>query len=287
MPLTAPFQTHAYGDDPAQRLLWSVPPRTGGAPPPLLALVHGGGWVAGSPDGDSYRWLMEFGRRCGWAVASIGYRLAPAARFPAPVADVRQALAWLQQRASDLGCDARRPWLLGSSAGANLVALAALAAPAGTFGGVVTVALPADFRPPSPAPAEPRPSQGAAPSPPSRRPLFRQSGDDPALLAYLGARPEAAPELAAAASPVAQVRAGAPPFLVIHSRRDPRVDCRCSLRFVRALRAAGVPVRFQTLGSPGHSLAIALPALEAHLPPFMDVFDERFRPFDGQQNRLH
>lgn len=269
------MQQIQYGDHPAQRLLWlpAAPTMTGHgrASVPLLALVHGGGWVGGAPDGASYLELMRFGLARGWATASIGYRLAPGVRFPAPSDDVATALHWLTQHAGDLGWSGRRPWLLGSSAGANLAALVALQAaqrerPA--VGGVITVALPADFRP------------RMDPDP------FAQKADDPALLAYLGHSPYDDPVRAAAASPQALVHQQAPPFMVVHSRRDPRVDARCSLGFVRALRRHGVPVWTRVFTERGHSLALALPTLCGHVGEFLTTFDERFGTFDGQRNRL-
>lgn len=94
---------------------------------PIVILIHGGGWVAGDKSNDNFaqpktNWLMKQG----FIVASINYRLAPAAKHPAQIEDVCQAIAWIQGHAQRYGGDPARIWLLGHSAGAQLAALAAV-----------------------------------------------------------------------------------------------------------------------------------------------------------------
>lgn len=59
----------------------------------------------------------------GYAVASVNYRLVPAATVEQQAADVAQAVASLRKRAPELGFDPSRIVLVGHSAGAHLVAL--------------------------------------------------------------------------------------------------------------------------------------------------------------------
>jgi acetyl esterase len=97
------------------------------ARPPLIIWLHGGGWVSGTLEGYDCvcRALANASRA---VVLSLEYRLAPEARFPAALRDVRAALRWAAA-ASDappLLCDARRVALAGDSAGGNLAAAAAL-----------------------------------------------------------------------------------------------------------------------------------------------------------------
>ena len=122
-----------YGNDPAQRLDVYLPP--GGRPDaPTIVWAHGGGWVGGSKDEIS-AYLAALSRE-GFAVVGLDYTLAPTALYPTPVRQVFEALAFLARvrRSEDelsVPLDRVSPdriVLAGDSAGANIVAQAALAA---------------------------------------------------------------------------------------------------------------------------------------------------------------
>ncbi len=89
----------------------------------LLLWCHGGGWVLGDLDthDDLCRVLANRG---GFAVLSVGYRLAPEHPYPAAVDDALAAAAWAHEHAAELGC---APLLAvgGDSAGGNLAAVLA------------------------------------------------------------------------------------------------------------------------------------------------------------------
>jgi acetyl esterase/lipase len=90
---------------------------------PILAFVHGGGWQGGDKDAILRSGMVEAGLREGYLVASINYRLAPTAAFPAHAEDVGAAAAWLHAHAAEVGGDPAGLVLIGHSAGAHLVAL--------------------------------------------------------------------------------------------------------------------------------------------------------------------
>ncbi len=114
-------QDMSYGSDPLQALdLW-VP--AGAKAAPLVLFVHGGGWKRGSKDTAMSRALPGHLTAQGYALASINYRLVPAATVEQQAADVAAALAHLLKRAEALGIDRNRVVLTGHSAGAHLVAL--------------------------------------------------------------------------------------------------------------------------------------------------------------------
>lgn len=93
---------------------------------PCLIYLHGGGWTIG--DRDTHDVLCrDLALQAGCAVASVDYRLAPEARFPAAVDDGLAAWRWLRDSAAALGLDAERMAVGGDSAGGNLAAVAALA----------------------------------------------------------------------------------------------------------------------------------------------------------------
>lgn len=86
---------------------------------PLLVFFHGGGFVIGTLDThDNLCRALALETRA--VVVSVGYRLAPEARFPAAPEDCYAATCWLVEQADALGVDARRLAVAGDSAGGNL-----------------------------------------------------------------------------------------------------------------------------------------------------------------------
>ncbi len=65
--------------------------------------------------------LKEYGGK-GYPTVAVGYTRAPAARYPAPVLQVNEALGFLQREASRLGIDAGSIVIAGDSAGAHIAA---------------------------------------------------------------------------------------------------------------------------------------------------------------------
>ncbi len=96
-----------------------VPVGSSGAPLPLVAYFHGGGWVLGSATSDD-AFCRDLCNRTGAVVVSFDYRHAPEHRFPAAHDDARSALTWAAENAAELGGDAARLAVAGWSAGANL-----------------------------------------------------------------------------------------------------------------------------------------------------------------------
>jgi len=93
-------------------------------PAPTVVFYHGGGWTLGTLDsaGDLCRLLA---RRGECVVVSVGYRLAPEHRFPAPLDDAYAALEWASGTAAALGGDPEDLSVAGTSAGGGLAAAVA------------------------------------------------------------------------------------------------------------------------------------------------------------------
>jgi len=103
-------------------------PRTDtNTPRPLMVYFHGGGFVVGDLEthDEPCRLLCH---HADVHVLSVEYRLAPESPFPAAVDDSVAAVRWAQRHAGELGADPERICTGGDSAGANLAAVAALAA---------------------------------------------------------------------------------------------------------------------------------------------------------------
>ncbi|XP_055364684.1 arylacetamide deacetylase-like 4 isoform X2 [Betta splendens] len=87
-----------------------------------LVYFHGGGWVLGSIDSvdEVCRYLAQ---ESDSTVVSVGYRLAPEHRYPAPLDDCQAATChFLSAAEAEFGVDPRRVAVGGDGAGANLAA---------------------------------------------------------------------------------------------------------------------------------------------------------------------
>lgn len=91
---------------------------------PLLFNVHGGGWTGG--DKALPQDLIDVFARLGVAVASVNYRTSPAVKHPTHIQDVARAFAYMYKNAAQYKIDRNRIVIMGSSAGAHLVALLGL-----------------------------------------------------------------------------------------------------------------------------------------------------------------
>jgi acetyl esterase/lipase len=184
-------------------------------PAPLILIVHGGGWMAGSVDelGGWNAWLA----RSGFAVASVDYRLVPTGPWPSQREDVLAAVAHLRANAASLGLDPMRIVLFGRSAGGQIASAVA----AGGFDGLCgCVCLYAPF---------------------DLEFAYRHSSNDDILRSrwllrcFLGGTPEEVPEAYRDASAYLTARKGMPPFLFFHGSRDDLVWVAQSERFSQRL----------------------------------------------------
>ncbi|MHC5794793.1 alpha/beta hydrolase fold domain-containing protein [Lacisediminihabitans sp. FW035] len=206
------------------------------SPAPVILFVHGGGWRVGSRRvfGPNFTAAESFGRivAAGFAVASVDYRLSGEAHFPAQVDDVRAALPWLREHASEHGLDVSRIVVWGESAGATIGALVALESDSGVLAVI-------DWYGPSDLVAL------AERADPETLSLTRESE-------WLGGTALELPAAARAASPLHRVHESAPPFLIAHGLDDAFVPVSQSEALADALRGAGVQVEFTTVPGANH-----------------------------------
>lgn len=97
------------------------------APQPAIIYLHGGSFVAGSPQGHDFI-TASLACNTGAQVLSVHYRRAPENPYPAPTDDCYEALCWAAREADALGVDPDRLAIAGDSAGGNLAAACALLA---------------------------------------------------------------------------------------------------------------------------------------------------------------
>lgn len=209
----------AYGSDRRNRMDVYLPAQVQGAP--VLLLVHGGGWRHGDKahgrlvQNKAAHWVGQ-----GVVLVSVNYRMLPDALPDVQARDVAQALAQAQQQAASWGADARRFVLMGHSAGAHLVALLAVAPESlravGAQPVLGTVLLDSGAMDVVQTMQE------------RHAPLFDAAfGSDPAFWR--------------AVSPQHQLRAGAPPLLVVCSSQR-RTPCQQARAFARQAQPLGVRV---------------------------------------------
>jgi acetyl esterase/lipase len=200
-----------------------------GEPLPLIINIHGGGFVVGSLE--QCDWLCSnIAAQVGAVVVSLGYRAAPAHRWPTAAEDCYAALLDIVGRAAELHADPSQLAIVGDSAGGNLAAVVTLMA-RDRSGPTITqqvLLYPAtDLTLSSPSLDE------NADAPIATKQDCIASRDH-----YMGGQdprhPYASPALADDLS-------GLPPALIQVAEFDPIRDD--GLRYAKALRAAGVPVR--------------------------------------------
>jgi acetyl esterase/lipase len=224
-------------------------------PPPVVVWIHGGAWMFGDrrilPETLTPGQIFEELLADGLAVATIDYRHAREAAFPAQLHDAKAAVRWLRGHASDLGVSADRIGVWGESAGGHLAALVGLTADRADLEGVIGLRGPSsavdvvvDWYGVSDAATMP-----AFEPPPAVAAAFPAEELVPPLDVLLeGADRSARTDV----SPVTHVRPGAPPFLLVHGTADEAVPFAQSEVLARALATAGVDVRLETVADAGH-----------------------------------
>ena len=213
-------------------------------PPPLLVWVHGGRWMTGT----KAQVRMEFVEH-GIATASLDFRQATEARFPAMVHDIKAAIRFLRASAATYGYRADRIAIAGASSGAHLAALVGVTNGhrelEGTLGAHAaessTVQAIVSYYPAT-----------------NLTTILDQSTPfglgvrRPALEALLGALPEQAPALAELASPVAHVDADDPPLLLLHGDQDPQMPINQSHELEGAYEQRGLDVQLDVVHGAVH-----------------------------------
>lgn len=207
-----------------------------------VVVVHGGSW-SGEQRNDFPVW-NEWLAANGFTVFDIDYRLAPQPNYLTATGDVKCAVRWVKNHATEFNINPERIALLGRSAGAHLALLAAYSADDSGF------------------PASCAENQESEISSEQIRAVVSfyapvdllWAFDNPAneavingkltLANFLGGNPHESSEMREkyiSASPLAHVSASTPPTLLIHGGQDQLVRSE-NMRFLdEKLNAANVP----------------------------------------------
>ncbi|MCA9239421.1 MAG: alpha/beta hydrolase [Planctomycetales bacterium] len=211
----------------------------------LLVWVHGGAWRSGSKDDPPLKGLSD----SGYTVASVDYRLSPAAEFPAQVHDIKAAIRFLRAISPRYGYRTEKIAIAGASAGGHLAALVGVSNRHPELEGTIGE----------------HPEQSSAVQavvdfygPTNLNTILAQSTPHglgvrvPALQLLLGGQPVEKTELARLASPVEHVGEGDPPLLMIHGDQDPQVPVNQSLELQGRYEALELPVLMHVVHGGGH-----------------------------------
>lgn len=85
---------------------------------PLIIFIHGGAWEKGKKS-NVLHYLISYAQK-GYITATIQYRLSGAAKYPAQILDVEDAVKWLKFHAKDYNINVNKVAIAGGSAGAHL-----------------------------------------------------------------------------------------------------------------------------------------------------------------------
>lgn len=94
-------------------------------PPPLYVIIHGGGFISNDAESRQAQLMYRYFRDHGFACATVNYRLAQEAPFPAAIEDCKAAIRYLRAHAAGYGYNADRIAVFGESAGGYLAIMCA------------------------------------------------------------------------------------------------------------------------------------------------------------------
>lgn len=242
-------QPYAGNENPKQRVDVYLPKkRNSDKPLPVIALIHGGGWVNGDRIGYAAQ-AIQLARTGDYATVGVGYRLTKEAHWPSQVHDCKAAIRWIRAHAKELNLDADKIAVWGSSAGGHLSSLLGTSGDVKELEGdlgpntsfssrvqcVVNLCGPEDF---------------------TQALMFTQEGQpiwkDDAVSGLLGGSAEEKHAEALAASPVTYVSKDDPPFITFQGTKDQRVSFRHAETIHAALQKAGVTTLLVPITDGGH-----------------------------------
>jgi acetyl esterase len=233
---------------------------------PIVLFAHGGGFVSGHHF-TSIRYMTPLAAR-GYVAATITYRFADEAPWPAAIEDAKCAVRWLRHHAHEIGGDPDRIVMAGESAGAHLSALMALTPGeyegdggwhdvSSEIQGAVLFYPPVDM--------------------PSTAALAGTKGDS-ILQEYFGDDIEHA-------SPINRVSSACPPILTLTGADDEVTTVADISRFHDALDAAGVRHRLEVFPNAGHSFDFHPKQFQRCLALLMAFVEETVgSPLDATQS---
>lgn len=196
-------------------------------PVPTVVFFYGGAWKRGQRE--QYAFVGHRLADNGILTIVADYRTYPAAGFPGFMDDAADAVAWARKHASEYGGDPKDLFLMGHSAGGQIVGLlgtdksylSARGIAPNQLAGVIGLSGPYDF------------VVGKA-----YAPIFGSPSEWPK------------------AQTVNYVDGDEPPFLLIHGKDDKTVETKDSIELADKLHAAGEPATLVLVPGAGHMATV-------------------------------
>ncbi len=274
--------------DPAQTLDLYVP-QNSAKPLPLIIYIHGGAWNGGDKRSCPPMLFINDG----YAAASLEYRFASKAKFPAQIQDCQAAIRWLRGNAKKYNLDPAHFGVWGESAGGHLSALIGTSGGSGAFtpiGGnldqsdgvqaVCDLFGPADFMTVT--------KQGDT-NAEKHLPKWEEWKGGRGYSFFLGAETGVDVEKSESVSPIHYVSKSTPPFLIYHGTYDQLVPFQQSEELAAKLKENGVEVMLQPFAHMEHSGAIywtppALKLVKAFFDKHLQGRDTTLEPLSEEDS---
>lgn len=220
------------------------------SPVPVVMLIHGGGWVAGTKEEAALGALPYL--EMGFAVVNVEYRLGKTSLAPAAVEDCLCALHWIGRNAKKYNFDLNKLVVTGGSAGGHLALTTSMVPPSAGFENQCAYEDDENWNGPW---TDARPKVAAVINWFGITDVADMLQGAPNTRSYavawfgsLANREDLARRL----SPLTYVRAGLPPILTIHGDADHIVPYSHAVRLHEALTKAGVRNQLVTVPGGGH-----------------------------------
>lgn len=214
---------------------------------PALIFIHGGGWRGGSKAGgfNAVRGNLLIPR--GVAVFSLSYRLSGVAPYPAAVEDCLAAVRWIRANADEFRIDPDNIAAWGGSAGGHLALMMGFLRPGPDDLDADGELLKSFMR------------CVVALNPPTDFMADDEMHNESALVAFMAAPRDQAPDSDREGSPVTHLTPDAPPVYVMHGTADRTVPYNQALVLQEAMAQVGVEMELVTFEGAGHGLRNADP----------------------------
>jgi len=196
-----------------------------------MLFIHGGGWTGGNRK--NWHPVARYFCKQGFTCVSIGYRLTPESIFPEQIKDVRSAMSYLKDNASDLLFDSQKIVAVGSSAGGHLVLMLSTIDSDDDLGYTKEMKV-----------LDTRPCLAICYCPVTTVHLYNELWEGRPSMPefvpkFMGITEEADPELFKQASPIDRIKGGEPPSLFIHGDIDVVVPLKQSILACENIRHHG------------------------------------------------
>lgn len=226
---------------------------------PLLIFIHGGAWKKGDKH-DYLPYLTSYAEK-GYITATIQYRFAGVAKYPAQLLDVQSAVIWLKQNAEKYHINPKKVALIGGSAGGHLAMMNAYTASnsiseKNKFSPKVQALV--NFYGPSDL-------------------VHKEANDKPSVEYLIGKTYAEAPNLYKEASPIYFISKSAPATITFHGTLDELVPYAQSDRLHKKLQEMGVPSHYHKLEGWPHTMDASV-KVNAYAQYHMDQFFKKYIP---------